>query len=244
MIADSQPIGGIGPTQFPATHWSLIRKAREPGAADSIPAWDRMIREYWRAVYAYVRRRWNKSADDAADLTQGFFTRLFEHRDLGAADQSSFRAFLRIALQHFLVDEHRRTDASKRGGGARLESLDAIRADRGDLPIPSEDQTPDEVFDSAWNRAVLHGALHDLRADPPATGGPTLFDVLRLYYFEPGEDRTYEGVAAQLGVSAREVRHALVRARAELRERIRTRVEQYVEGPVEVEAEIRLILGS
>jgi RNA polymerase sigma-70 factor (ECF subfamily) len=73
---------------------------------------------YWYPLYAYVRRR-GTSADDARDLTQGFFTSLLERRDFEhlRQERGRFRAFLLASLQHFLANDAARRRTQKRGGG-------------------------------------------------------------------------------------------------------------------------------
>ena len=50
---------------------------------------------YWYPLYAFVRRQ-GHDANDAMDLTQGFFARLLERNDIASADQQRgrFRSWL------------------------------------------------------------------------------------------------------------------------------------------------------
>jgi DNA-directed RNA polymerase specialized sigma24 family protein len=41
-------------------------------------AYESLILAYWKPVYKTVRLKWNKSNEDAKDLTQAFFTRAME----------------------------------------------------------------------------------------------------------------------------------------------------------------------
>src|SRR5262245_56589291 len=86
------------PSVFPSvTAWSIIKG---PVGSDS-PGWqsrmDRLIRAYWRPVRRYLIQRWGCSPTDADDLTQEFFTRLFEDQILQKAspERGRFRAFLK-----------------------------------------------------------------------------------------------------------------------------------------------------
>jgi len=79
-------------------------------------ALERLCATYWYPLYAFVRRQ-GKSAHDAQDLTQGFFARLLEKKDLAAVDRAKgkFRSFLLAAIQHYLANEWDRASPSPRG---------------------------------------------------------------------------------------------------------------------------------
>ncbi len=71
---------------FPATAMTLIAglKAEPAVRARSI---DGVTRAYWRPVYSYLRLRWRKSPEDAADMTQGFFAAMLERDFFRSYDQ-------------------------------------------------------------------------------------------------------------------------------------------------------------
>src|SRR5499427_8171739 len=56
---------------FTTTHWSIVLEAQgeSPAAQEAL---EKLCRTYWRPIYGYVRRQ-GASAEDAEDLTQGFF---------------------------------------------------------------------------------------------------------------------------------------------------------------------------
>lgn len=96
---------------LPNTDWSMIHALGEAGGDEDRRAQvlDQLVRRYWPAVYAYVRRT-GRSADEAADLTQGFMTTvLLERRLADSADQSRgrFRSFLLASLENYLRERHR-----------------------------------------------------------------------------------------------------------------------------------------
>ncbi|HEY5768092.1 MAG TPA: sigma-70 family RNA polymerase sigma factor, partial [Candidatus Udaeobacter sp.] len=71
-----------GPGIFATTHWSVVLEAQgESPAADK--ALEKLCRTYWRPIYGYVRRH-GAGAEDAEDLTQGFFALLLERKDLNS----------------------------------------------------------------------------------------------------------------------------------------------------------------
>ena len=63
---------------------------------------------------------------DAQDFVQGFFAYLLEHDTLSRADREKgrLRIFLLASRRIFILDEHGRVHALKRGGGRQIVSLD------------------------------------------------------------------------------------------------------------------------
>ena len=112
--------------RFQTTRWSLVLTARDDARVDSERALAELCQGYWQPLYAYVRRQ-GHGADQACDLTQGYFLRLLEKRFLDDVkpEAGRFRAFLLVSLKHFLSSEREREQALKRGGGKPPISLDA-----------------------------------------------------------------------------------------------------------------------
>src|SRR5882724_8356727 len=111
---------------FHTTRWSVVLTAQGRSSGDAFQSLEALCRQYWPPLYAYVRQR-GHSVDDAQDLTQPFFARLLEKDWLAAADRERgrFRSFLLMALKRFLANEWDHSQAQKRGGAAKIISLDA-----------------------------------------------------------------------------------------------------------------------
>src|SRR5688572_30850898 len=60
------------------------------------------------------------------------------HDALPICERGRFRAFLKVALRRFAIDEQRAAAAAKRGGGERMESTDVEGA-----PEPADGAQPD-----------------------------------------------------------------------------------------------------
>src|ERR1700746_406678 len=118
-----------GPSQFPATRWTLVLAAGDPHRKETRSALVSLCETYWYPLYAYLRRR-GYSADQAQDLTQEFFVRVLEGRYLDRADpeKGRFRSFILTSLKFFAADEQDRQRAQKRGGGA-VVSLEFLFGD-------------------------------------------------------------------------------------------------------------------
>ena len=72
-------------TQFEATRWSLVLRAREGDESQRRVALGALCREYWYPLYAFLRRS-GRPVEDAQDLAQEFFVRLMDGRLLETAD--------------------------------------------------------------------------------------------------------------------------------------------------------------
>src|SRR5262249_12690871 len=113
-----EPSAAAPAGRFATTHWSVVLAARDRAAPQAREALAELCRAYWYPLHAFVRRQ-GHAADQAQDLTQGFFARLLEKDFLRVVDRAkgTFRSFLLAACKHFLANEHDRANARKRGGG-------------------------------------------------------------------------------------------------------------------------------
>src|SRR5687768_13345231 len=59
---------------FATTHWTVVVAAGHAGSGEAGPAMAALCETYWYPVYLFVRRQ-GSDADEALDLTQGFFAR-------------------------------------------------------------------------------------------------------------------------------------------------------------------------
>jgi RNA polymerase sigma-70 factor (ECF subfamily) len=107
------------PQLFPPTQWSAIVAARDIETPVALAALERVARAYWQPLYVFLRQH---GADHAAacDQVQGFFEHLLSGEVLRRVErrESRFRSFLLAVFQNWLVNQHDRAVAQKRGGGA------------------------------------------------------------------------------------------------------------------------------
>jgi hypothetical protein len=129
--------------RFPSTNWTLVASAaREPAASASGRGADPLAElcdRYWRPVYAYLRQRGHR-AEEAEDLTQGFFVHLLSKRVLQQAqpERGRLRSLILACLTNFVANEQTHTRAQKRGGGIAPLRLDAAADGRRQFGV--EDQ--------------------------------------------------------------------------------------------------------
>jgi RNA polymerase sigma-70 factor (ECF subfamily) len=147
------------PAPFPETRWSLVLGGAGQGRAAALEA---LARSYWRPVYGYARARRRLTHDDALDATQEFFLWIVSSGFLERADptRGRFRAFVKVALDRFLIDLHRAAHTERRGGAASLLSLDAVPT--GLEPADLDGRSPEDVLDDLWRRELLARALERL----------------------------------------------------------------------------------
>src|SRR5947209_16471169 len=70
---------------FATTHWSVVIEAGQGDLPRSAAALEKLCRQYWYPIYAFVRRR-GASRREAGDLTQAFFAHLLDKETLKKVD--------------------------------------------------------------------------------------------------------------------------------------------------------------
>jgi RNA polymerase sigma-70 factor (ECF subfamily) len=231
--------------RFATTHWSVIVAAREGDAAEAREALATLFRTYWYPLYAFIRRE-GHSADQAQDLTQGFFAELLEPGSLAAADRArgKFRSYLLGACKHYLSHERERARARKRGGGHSIVSLDLRGAEDRYTSEPAHNLTPEKLFDRRWAMALLDRVFGRLREEFAQKGKDELFDRLRLCLLGEKEAVPYGKVARELGMSEGSVKVAAHRLRRRFREVLHEEIGRTVDDPADVADEIRELFAA
>lgn len=238
--ADSRITGG----RFCTTHWTAVLQAARPDAAGSQEAFARLYLDYWRPLYAYVRRRGHAPAA-AEDLAQSFFVRLLEKESLAGLEREGgrFRSFLLGALKHFLANEWDRARAQKRGGGQELLRLDAEEDESQFLARPPADvKTPETVFEKEWAYTLLERVSRQLAEHYAAEGKMGLFEHLRPYVQGDQNGPPYAEIAVRLGLSEGAVKVAVHRMRQRYGQFLREAIGRTVSRTEEVDDELRYLI--
>jgi RNA polymerase sigma-70 factor (ECF subfamily) len=230
--------------QFATTHWSTVLRAGAGESAQSQAALEKLCRQYWFPLYAFVRRK-GYSPEDAQDLTQSFFASMFQRHAFGRADgrRGRFRTFLLSALQNHLRMERRAQVAIKRGSGISMLSWDALNAEERYRGLLIEHSTPERVFERRWAMALFELVLEKLRQEFVRRGKGETFDRFREHIWTSGETTPYGELGGDLGVPAGTLRMTVHRMRLRYRELLREEVAQTVAEPSEVEPELRYLIG-
>lgn len=222
----------------------MLAAAGQP-TAQARAALSTLCRTYWHPVYSFIRRS-GYQADQAQDLTQGFFLALLEKRYVGDADRQRgrFRSFLLASVKHFLANERDRANTLKRGGGQLPVSIDAIDAERWYAPAAMVTETPERLFERRWALSLLAQVMARLRAEFAAAGKAAQFDSMSPFLNCDPEAGGYEALAARMGMSAGALRTALHRMRQRYRAALRAEIAETVASSEEVNDEIRFLLAS
>src|SRR5439155_12820017 len=140
--------------------WSNILGAADRTSLEWKSRLNLLVRRYWKPICWYIRRRWGCTPEDAADLTQEFFSQLTEDNFLVQAspERGRFRTFLKLKLRDLVLQELRRRSAEKRGGRVGMVFIDQAGAEEG-FELSSPGRTPEEEFDREWAMSQLSAAI-------------------------------------------------------------------------------------
>ena len=231
--------------RFPTTRWSLVVLAgrREP-TAECEDALASLCASYWYALYAFARHR-GYPAEDAKDLTQGFFVRLLEKNYLREfkRERGRFRTFLLAAFRHYAANEYHHAHAQRRGGDRAALSLDFEDAEGRYRHEPVDVETPERIFERRWALTVLDRALARV-GNEYAAGRRAYFDRLRCFLTGEPREFPYGQIASELETSEGAVRLAVHRLRRRFREALQAEVAETVADAAETEDEIQFLIAA
>jgi RNA polymerase sigma factor (sigma-70 family) len=235
--------------RFPITRLSAIVAAGSEDQAERIRAFDALVAAYWMPVYKYVRLKWNKSSEDAKDLTQGFFTEAMEKNLFERYDPSKakFRTFLRTCLDGFVANENKAASRLKRGGGMTILSLDfdSAESELRTSPRPAKNAI-DEYFEKEWVRSLFSLAVESLCAEMQAAGKETHFRIFQRYVLEEPDEAnkiSYKDLAAEFDMPVTSVTNHLAAARRDFRRIVLDKLRELTATPDEFRREARSLLG-
>lgn len=230
--------------RFMTTRWTVMLSGDEEGPRHDA-ALNHFCRSYWYPVYAFIRRR-GETAEDASDLTQAFFARLIEQSWLSQVErrETRFSTLLITVLKNFLIKQHHREVALKRGGGETPVPLDLAQAESWYGREPATQETPETHFEKRWAQAVMDAALARLREECDATGKAKHFALLSPYLSREAAPGDYDVVGTQLGINGRSVAVAVHRLRTDLRTMVREEVAAGMTDSRLVDEEMRALAAA
>ena len=230
---------------FATTRWTIVLAAGDRHNQDSRQALETLCGTYWTPVYSFVRRR-GHSADEAQDLTQGFFTRLLEKQSLAAAnrERGKFRSFLLSSVKNYLANEWDRSQAQKRGGGTQAVPIDAESAERLYSPQRAPQESPEKIFERRWAAALVEQVFSRMHEDAQAAGQLKAFERIKAFLTGEAVGVRYQDVAEELNLSEAAVKVRVHRLRRRFGDLLRQEVAQTVQSPDQVEAEIRYLFSA
>jgi RNA polymerase sigma factor (sigma-70 family) len=240
-----------GGDRFPPTRRSVIEAVHSIDAQERERALEALCAAYWKPVYKYIRLRWNRPADAAQDLAQGFFMELLERELLDKFDprKSRLRTYLRICVDSYVINEDKAGRRLKRGGsvlhlaldfsGAE-EELGAAVMDPAAIPSPG---SLEEFFEKEWVRSLFALAVEELRELCAEKERTRTFRLFEAYDLDGNEKISYEQLAQEYGIAATDVTNALAWARREFRRIALERLRELCGSEEEFQREARAVFG-
>ena len=179
---------------------ALVRRC----LAGDAGAWEELVRLYNRRIYNLCYRFTN-SADDAQDLTQDVFIRVYRTMSSYNIEKGAFNTWLTTLARNLLVDHFRRSKQDR-----VTDSIDAgLREEEDSLSIGDrlEDTrpSPDDRLASRETQAMVRAALG--RISPDLREAVILRDL---------QDMDYKEIAVVLRVPEGTVKSRINRGRMEL----------------------------
>ena len=230
---------------FATTHWTVVLAAGRSDTTRAGAALEKLCQNYWFPLYAYVRRR-GYSKEDAEDLTQAFFARFLGKNYLAglSAERGRFRAFLLASLKHFLINDWKKSQRQKRGGGEAPLSLDWQTADTKFQVAATNEPSPDKAFDREWALALLAKVIEQLQKECEADGKAKLFEQLKIFLTAGKSETAQSETAKALGMEEGAVRVAVHRLRKRYRQLLRAEIAQTLANAADVDEEMRALFGA
>lgn len=193
----SQRECGLEETQVVAT---LVRRCL---AGDAV-AWEDIVRRYNRRIYN-ICYRFTGSSDDAEDLAQEVFIKMYRTLESYDLDKGSFMTWVATVTRNLLVDHFRKTKQDR-----MTDPLEAASSEDEEGPSLG-DRLPDGApgaearVQSKETQAMVHRALQKL--------SPELREAVILRDLQ---DMDYREIALALKVPEGTVKSRINRGRTEL----------------------------
>lgn len=225
--------------RFQTTRKTLLHRLQHEDDSVRQPALAELTRLYWPAIYGHLRRR-GVGQDQAAELTQDFFTNVVLSRELFRRYGSSgrLRSLLLQALKNYRIDRHRRSVAR---GKSITFSRQALEHEEDFLSQEPVDDA-DVLFQHRWLVAVLEEAMQRCEQYYTSRNLQRYWQAFQQQEVQPTisnlKRRTQREVAAELGFdSAAQVADALRKVRQRLRSYLREVIGETVSSTAEAEEE-------
>lgn len=172
--------------------------------AGDVVAWEEIVQRYNRRIYN-ICYRFAGTGDDAQDLTQEVFIKMFRTLNSYDAGRGAFMTWVTTITRNLLVDHFRKSKQDR-----VTDSLDAAPSEHEDaMPLSEkiEDKGPgaDTSVQSRETRELVHSALQKL--------SPELREAVILRDLQ---DMDYKDIATVLKIPEGTVKSRINRGRAEL----------------------------
>lgn len=179
---------------------TLVRRC----VAGDPAAWEEIVQKYNRRIYN-ICYRFAGSSDDAQDLTQEVFIKMYRTLNSYDTERGAFMTWVTTITRNLLVDHFRKGKQDR-----VTDSLDGATSEHEDAQplsekIEDKGLPPDAQVQSRETRETVHQALQKL--------SPELREAVILRDLQ---DMDYKEIAAVLKVPEGTVKSRINRGRAEL----------------------------
>ena len=217
---------------FNSTCWTEIVSAGE-GDDESL---NEFCRQYWHPLYSYARK-FGKSAEESQDLTQSFFASFFEKGKLQEIQKGKgrFRNFILILFKRFMINEHSKTMASKRGG--EYSKIDFSEVEEW---VATQSLSPDELYNKSWALTILEQVMSELEGRFISKGEEKRFALMKPF-LESSTKATYKEAAEQLSCSENSFKVAIHRLKKEFGKVLRLKIQLTLDDSSEIDDELRFL---
>jgi RNA polymerase sigma-70 factor (ECF subfamily) len=162
-------------------------------------AWRELVARHTRRVFA-LAYRFTGRVDEAEDLTQEIFVKVYQSLDRYRAGDGSFAAWIMAVARNQAIDQYRRRRQERM---RRVEDPEIVDV------VPSSDEGPLPAIEREERRRIVHRGL---RALPPDLRLPLILCDL--------QGLPYDEIAASLQLPLGTVKSRINRARLELAKRL------------------------
>ena len=238
-----------GRAAFPSTRLSVIFGTRSANQEERAIALEIIAGVYWKPVYKYIRVKWRKSHEDAADLTQGFFAVAIEKGFFQPYDpaRAKFRTFVRTCVDRFVANEEKSAGRLKRSGSVPHLTLDFAEAEAEFRNVALDGAAAiEEFFYREWARSLFALSVETLRSECAASGRDIHFHLFERYDLDDADEsvpRSYASLAAEFGLAVTTVTNYLAYARRELRRIVLEKLREITPNEREFRTEAKRLLG-
>jgi RNA polymerase sigma-70 factor (ECF subfamily) len=224
---------------FPETAWTRVLAGRCGDAGATVRALEDLCRQYWPAIYSYVRAL-GLAKEEAEDAAQDFVAGFMLGDPLQRADpeRGRLRSYLKQSVRHFLANRRRGEGRIKRGGTHEHVAWETA----AEREQPAHGAPPDETYDREWAWTLMERAMASLRAGYASRGREAMFDLIKPALAGAEALQPYALIGLSAGVSESQIKLEVHRARRRLGDALRCEVAATVASATEVEEELRYLL--
>ena len=194
-------------------------------------ALDDICRTYWFPLDAFARGR-GATPEDAADLTQGFFSSVLQTDFFAKAEpgRGKMRTFLLAAFTRHLSNAHRDRTRLKRGGGQDPVSIEMSGGEER-LAAAHTGRSIESLYDKHWALTLIDTAMATLRAAYAARGKEAHFVALEPLLQGEADEATYALAGNELRLSITAARMEVFRMRKTFRIELRRTIADTLNDP-------------